>query len=118
MDEPKPGPKLDLRIANMMGKRWRTPTHGYCCTCQTCGWDHDNCQCGYSTEIEMAFRVVEKFVADGFFVAVESPAGPADKTWRASFSEPVPHPTAWSADCSTAPHAICLAALRVVGKTP
>ena len=21
----------------------RKPTHGNCCTCQDCGWDHDGC---------------------------------------------------------------------------
>jgi len=24
----------------------RKPTHGNCCTCQTCGEYHDDCQCG------------------------------------------------------------------------
>lgn len=26
-------------------KRIRTPTHGNCCTCQSCGLDHDSCRC-------------------------------------------------------------------------
>ena len=24
------------------------PSHGSCCTCQTCGWDYDNCVCDHN----------------------------------------------------------------------
>lgn len=27
-------------------KKERKPTHGTCCTCQTCGFDYDSCECG------------------------------------------------------------------------
>ena len=28
----------------------RKPGHGPCCTCQSCGYDYDNCVCQYSEE--------------------------------------------------------------------
>lgn len=39
---------LDKACAAALGRPWSRPTHGACCTCQTCGWDYDNCQCGYA----------------------------------------------------------------------
>jgi len=42
--------ELDKQCAAALGRPWSRPTHGTCCTCQTCGWDHDNCQCGYSDD--------------------------------------------------------------------
>ena len=26
-------------------RKKRKPTHGPCCTCQTCGWHYDDCIC-------------------------------------------------------------------------
>jgi len=37
----------------------RKPTHGNCCTCQDCGWDHDDCIC-YDNEIITAINKLEK----------------------------------------------------------
>lgn len=49
---------IDAACARALGKPWTKPTHGRCCTCQDCGWDHDNCQCGYSEDHEKA-RLLE-----------------------------------------------------------
>jgi hypothetical protein len=55
------GKEIDALIAEkVIGVPFRKPTHGPCCTCGTCGWDYDNCICGYSEEIEKAWEVVEK----------------------------------------------------------
>ncbi len=37
----------DARVAVAMGTPWMKPRHGNCCTCQTCGWPHDECKCGW-----------------------------------------------------------------------
>lgn len=50
--------ELDEACARALGKAWRRPTHGMCCTCQLCGWDYDNCQCGYADDPEKA-RLLE-----------------------------------------------------------
>ena len=43
--------ELDKQCAALLGRPWRKPTHG---SCQTCGWDFDNCQGGYSEDPEKA----------------------------------------------------------------
>jgi len=41
------GKEIDAMIAEkIFGEKFIKPTHGTCCTCQTCGWDYDNCICG------------------------------------------------------------------------
>lgn len=57
MSLPEPGPALDARVAEALGTPWMKPTHGTCCTCQDCGWPHDQCKCGYSTDIAAAWEV-------------------------------------------------------------
>jgi len=32
----------------------KTPDHGACCQCQTCGFDYDDCHCQQNTLVEMA----------------------------------------------------------------
>lgn len=55
------GQEIDRLISeNIFHIGWRKPTHGSCCTCQTCGWDYDSCQCGYSRYLEHAWKIVEK----------------------------------------------------------
>lgn len=60
------GRELDALIAEkVIGKPWRKPTHGTCCTCQRCGYPNDSdCECGYTEYIEKAWPVVEKMKAD------------------------------------------------------
>lgn len=65
-DELQAGPELDALIAEMMGSPFRKPTHGSCCTCQTCGHYYDECQCGYGDDIAMAWRVVKLMLCRGF----------------------------------------------------
>jgi len=31
----------------------RKPGHGPCCTCQKCGYDHDNCKCWENAKVEI-----------------------------------------------------------------
>jgi hypothetical protein len=100
------GRELDALIAEkVMGQPFRKPTHGTCCTCQTCGHGYDECQCGYSEYIEMAWQVVEKLrdmenhvriecARDGYLVEIN-----LDQVRLLS---------------GTAPRAICLAALKAV----
>lgn len=40
--------ELDRQVAEILGYPWKRPTHGSCCTCQTCGWEYEECKCGYS----------------------------------------------------------------------
>lgn len=40
----------NLRISEVLfGRKPRKPTHGNCCTCQSCGQAHDECICGESS---------------------------------------------------------------------
>jgi hypothetical protein len=32
-------------VGELKDKPNRVPTHGTCCTCQTCGYNHDDCIC-------------------------------------------------------------------------
>lgn len=55
------GPALDAAVAAALGTPWRKPTHGPCCTCQTCGHPNDGeCQCGYSTDWEKGGPVLAR----------------------------------------------------------
>ena len=112
----KAGPVVDALIAEkVMGMPFRKPTHGTCCTCQTCGHPNDSaCQCGYSEYIEMAWPVVEKLINEKIwneFTMIED----CDqwKIWNRHYGpEEDSDPLAYAA---TAPLAICLAALKAVG---
>ncbi|MDH4186843.1 MAG: hypothetical protein OEV08_07590, partial [Nitrospira sp.] len=56
----------------LMGAPYRRPTHGACCTCQTCGWPNASvCQCGYPDDIQMAWLVVEQMERNGWFFVME-----------------------------------------------
>jgi hypothetical protein len=69
----KSGKEIDEMISDrVFGEKFRKPTHGTCCTCQTCGWDYDNCLCGWSTETEKAWDVLEK-MGDSFIVDHSAP---------------------------------------------
>ena len=51
-----------LKDGELTPKRQR-PDHGPCCCCQTCGYDHDDCQCKLNSEIE-AVLYAEKLEAE------------------------------------------------------
>ena len=55
------GSELDRAVAKAIGKEWRKPNHGTCCTCQTCGWDHDDCQCGYHEDWQQGGPLIEEY---------------------------------------------------------
>ena len=87
--------ELDAACARALGKPWTKPTHGRCCTCQDCGWDHDNCQCGYldnseksqllEDEIERRGIAQQRAYALALRIEVDdgqlSPLGPMATTW-------------------------------------
>ena len=50
--------ELDI-IRSIEIKPFRKPTHGSCCTCQYCGYYHDQCACG-DNEIITAIKNLEK----------------------------------------------------------
>ena len=67
------GPKIDRFISeNIFNTKWIKPTHGTCCTCQTCGWDYDNCMCGWSIYLEKAWSILEK-MGGSFLVDSSAP---------------------------------------------
>jgi len=37
----------------------RKPTHGPCCTCQDCGYYHDECICGDNEIVEKIIKLFE-----------------------------------------------------------
>ena len=45
-------------IMKRLGRPWRKPTHGSCCTCQICGDDRDTCICGVIEDDGLAFTEV------------------------------------------------------------
>jgi pentatricopeptide repeat protein len=106
--------ELDAQVAEFMGKPFRKPTHGSCCTCQTCGWDYDNCQCGYSEYIEKAWRVVEKMRERGLYITVVSQKDDYLVTVSEYLSQPSSYVHRFGVRADTAPLAICKAALKAV----
>lgn len=101
--------EIDAIVAEkVMGTPFRKPGHGPCCTCQVCGWDFDNCQCGYSTDIEKAWRVVEK-LAPVFYWKIGTE--PVQRTYCQFWT---PGHEAVIAYADTAPLAICKAALKAM----
>ncbi len=106
-DEMEPGRELDALVAEkVMGEPFREPTHGVCCTCQTCGFPHDECRCGYSYDIEMAWRVVDKMTSQtGWGCCLEYENG----EWECIFTHDFEN--AKYGYGNTAESAICRAAL-------
>ncbi len=97
------GREMDALIAEkVLGRPFRKPTHGHCCTCQNCGEDHDACggYCYYSNDITSAWQVVEKMPGLALHHIPD-----ADR-WNAYFHGGM-------SGGNTAPLAICRAALIV-----
>ena len=111
MDNLEASRELDALVAELMGKPFRKPTHGSCCTCQVCGWDYDNCQCGYGEFIDKAWQVVEKMQEIGHTVTMFSSFG----EWVCQLG--TTKKITWETEvvANTAPLAICLAALKAKG---
>ena len=56
-----------LIAQKIMGQTYIKPTHGYCCTCSTCGHHYDDCLCKYYTEeIADAWLIIDKMKELGF----------------------------------------------------
>lgn len=54
------GPEIDALLRKMCGKNeYRKPRHGTCCTCQNCGWPHDECDCDWSPSTDIAAAMEE-----------------------------------------------------------
>lgn len=67
------GKEIDAMIAEkVFGLKFTKPTHGTCCTCQICGWNYDDCICGWSTNLEKAWEVLEK-MGDSFSIDNTAP---------------------------------------------
>ena len=64
-DLPPPGRERDAMVAKALGTPFQKPRHGNCCTCQDCGWYHDECKCGYSTTDAGAIAALEAAVEKG-----------------------------------------------------
>jgi hypothetical protein len=55
------GAELDYWVAKAIGNDWRKPSHGSCCSCQTCGHFNDECQCGYHDSWSQLGPLIEKY---------------------------------------------------------
>lgn len=44
--------------------RQRKPTHGNCCTCQSCGFYHDECECPWNDPILDWHRAIDTIKAE------------------------------------------------------
>lgn len=70
-----------LVAEHIMGMPWKKPGHGSCCTCQTCGHNHDECQCFYVYEEhsdekfydtpEDTWKIVDEMAKKGFDLELE-----------------------------------------------
>ncbi len=119
MPDLQPGPELDALVAEkVMG--WKSRKSVGLATHEGDNlWIRpDNCAAGlrvYSTDISAAWEVVEKIKSiikrNFFFELLYTPERPH---WYAVFSSTKPE-RRYSADGRTAPHAICLAALKAFG---
>lgn len=65
----------------------------------------------YSTDIAAAWEVVEKLAENGKLLELYAGGGPKGASWTATFFDG----SSGNEYADTAPHAICLAALKAVG---
>jgi len=89
------GPELDAAIAEKIMGIGRHPSNV------------DNPYPKYSTNIEAAWEVVEEIAKQGFMVQIQYRKGAWIRIFHQSSTKAI-------ATADTAPHAICLAALKVV----
>ena len=65
--------ELNRAVSEAMGKPWRKPTHGTCCTCQTCGQYYDDgCLCDWTDDSEKSVLLedeIERRGLQGAYVA-------------------------------------------------
>ena len=97
--------KYDRQIAKLLGKPFKTPGHGPCCTCQTCGYDYDDCVCGFSEYFEDAWDLVDIMTNKGIWLEASCCIPNSDPTvYEFRFS----NVKEWSVEDSM-PEAICAA---------
>ena len=125
IDEHEAGRCLDAWAGEVvMGWTKQKPGHGPCCTCQVCGWGHDDidgtCLCGFqpSYYIAAAWMLVEKLVNDSLSPTVFWDDGD-DKPEHAVWAACIAHygeteGEFWLCDgfADTAPLAITRAAIK------
>jgi hypothetical protein len=103
------GPKMDELIAKIMGSPFRKPTHGFCCTCQVCGYLYDDCVCGYSEDMNLALEIIDK--KSPFDFSMERIEGMWSVVWW-----PKENMACQYAHAETAPLAICRVVLMASEK--
>lgn len=120
--EPRERERLVQRV--LFEQEWQKPRHGTCCTCQQCGHHYDDCICGDWETIEGAWQVVEKMREEheGSFKIQWIPACLAFEAeegfWEAGpyrFDAEMRPELIYPIRASTAPLAICIAALKAKG---
>ena len=80
IDKMEAGPEIDrLVVEQVLQQPYRKPTHGSCCTCQTCGQYYDDCLCGISDDITFAWQVLDKLDEDWRIMLVQWWSG---KEWQ------------------------------------
>jgi hypothetical protein len=58
--------ELNRAVSEAMGKPWRKPTHGTCCTCQTCGQYYDDgCLCDWTDDSEKSVLLEDEIERRG-----------------------------------------------------
>jgi hypothetical protein len=77
--------EIDKLISEKVLERpWKKPTHGSCCTCQKCGYSHDDCTCGCSESIEKAFDIVDRLMGiELVAISIDKDAG-GNSHWTVS----------------------------------
>lgn len=121
-------------VATVVEQRpFRKPSHGTCCTCQTCGEAHENCRCGVAYEVDKALEVIRPLLGDirlnirihpsfsvvkirDFRTTSLPVRGPYPRTDFVVISRQNHHDDpAWKSNEYLA-EALCVAMLRVMGK--
>lgn len=106
---------LDRRVAEVvMGLLWRKPTHGTCCTCQTCGHDIEDCACGWSEDVEKSHRVIDRMGELGWYFKCWGP-NPVIEVWAVVFYG---DDTESRGNGDTFAAAVCKAALAALEAAP
>ena len=64
-------PEVESLVAQWSGHPWRAPSHGKCCTCQTCGYPNDEpCWCGFFGNYDKIERVLPLVLAQGYRLSI------------------------------------------------
>lgn len=113
----EPGPELEAAVArDVLDEPFRRPSHGPCYGCTTCGQYFDECLCGLSEDMNMAWLVVEVMQKPPY--SHECYLSSQSWGWDCIFSNPGDKGGSAHGDSPetpmTAPEAVCKAALLAV----